>query len=939
MFHLQSIELLHWDYCQRLTLPLDGAIITVAGPNGSGKTTLLDAMRTLLGLECSGGRSFKTYARHANADSSWLRAVVDNRPRSRQSSNRPFARSLLYADQVTLVCRIQRNAGDWQRRFCMAEGDVPIESLLELPEKDWLGIEQWRKRLETAGLSRAIARVLALEQGQTDRLCEYSPKELLRLVFDVFGDQEVLDRYEEARRHQRDVADEVETARKELAHGEAQLAFVEARLNLYRQYQHKLRERERLHTEVIPVLQWRDARDALTQQAKELHRQRVEHAHSLQRQRQDRIALYQLAQELEATAEQVGQLEVLRQQAQLALSEARGHETPVEALVKQADELRALAQVEGNAEQLMARIDSLEADKHQYERQWHTLQQAREAAQKALDQMQAQRGAPRADDAARFSQVLRCHQIEHHFVADAIEITDNQWRGAAEGVLRSARWVVVLAHASDEAQASALAEKERYRHYLVSDAVQVTPASTPPESLLAVLRCNNTIPVWLRRTLAGVRRVETTQQGFAQGGEWITPQAYWRDGRGGRSVWVNPEQHQFGAAALAARRESIQARLADLDAQLQTTAQHQRETERQLKAAREATQGQRAAEELARRGDEFEQARQQLVQLKEARMTAAKRWAELDARYTHSSDAQRQCKARYQETQARLQEGQSLAERFAREWQQRRDEQKTKAALSQRQRQQFPARWIAPETLQALRSQFTNATQARLRSEAVERELAGGEWETDPVVQERHTLMVAQVGSQRHHILQREASNESARIAVGNARERYIDVLRTTVRRYRKNIIELGELAGVVVNADTPHLENDDVALRQAELKVHFNFDGKGQIGLNDGEASGGQQVIKSLILLVGLLKDEDSSGGFVFIDEPFAHLDVRNIQLVGHFLKSTRAQYVLTTPITHNVEVFEPADVTLVTAKKKPGERWAPPIGVLQRRPQSAGY
>jgi ABC-type lipoprotein export system ATPase subunit len=91
--------------------------------------------------------------------------------------------------------------------------------------------------------------------------------------------------------------------------------------------------------------------------------------------------------------------------------------------------------------------------------------------------------------------------------------------------------------------------------------------------------------------------------------------------------------------------------------------------------------------------------------------------------------------------------------------------------------------------------------------------------------------------------------------------------------------------------------------------------------------------VIKSLILLVGLMKDDETTGGFVFIDEPFAHLDVRNIQLVGHFLKSTRAQYVLTTPITHNVEVFEPADITLVTSKKQKGQRWAPPIGVLQRR------
>ncbi len=34
MFHLQSLELLHWDYCQRVTLPLDGAIITLSRRKG-----------------------------------------------------------------------------------------------------------------------------------------------------------------------------------------------------------------------------------------------------------------------------------------------------------------------------------------------------------------------------------------------------------------------------------------------------------------------------------------------------------------------------------------------------------------------------------------------------------------------------------------------------------------------------------------------------------------------------------------------------------------------------------------------------------------------------------------------------------------------------------------------------------------------------------------
>ena len=135
------------------------------------------------------------------------------------------------------------------------------------------------------------------------------------------------------------------------------------------------------------------------------------------------------------------------------------------------------------------------------------------------------------------------------------------------------------------------------------------------------------------------------------------------------------------------------------------------------------------------------------------------------------------------------------------------------------------------------------------------------------------------------------------------------------------------------MHADPVRLENDDVQLAQAGLHVRFKFDGKDQIGMNDGEASGGQQVMKSLVLLIGLLKSEDGSGGFVFIDEPFAHLDIRNIQLVGEFLKNTEAQYLMTTPLTHNTDVYDPSELTLITSKKKKDTQWAQPIFVLQRR------
>lgn len=932
MFHLQTLELLQWDYCQRITLPLDGAIITVAGPNGSGKTTLLDAMRTLLGLECSGGRNYKTYARHANADTTWLRATVDNRSRSRQSSSRPFARNLLYSDQVTLACRIDRNGGDWQRRYLMVDGDAPIEVLVERPDKDWLGVEHWRKRLEGAGLSRAIARVLALEQGQTDRLCEYSPKELLRLVFDVFGDQEVLDRYEEARKHQRELATEVETAERELAHSQAQLAQLEGRVNLYRQYQAKLREREFLATEVIPVLTWHEERQDAAAKLRELHRQRL-HQAQLKRQRaEDSGRLLQLLERKRVAAERVRQFEAGRAAALALQRQARDVERPVEDLVKRAEELRALATVESNAADLAEHLRVLEERKAELGEQWRLIKEERNRAQEGLDRLQVKGQAPRPRDVENFLRLLCSENVAHHVMADVIEIADERWRNAAEGVLRGVRWVVVLEDAANEARAMALAERERYRHYVVPESEEA-PARPNPDSLLAVLRFSAPAPIWLLKQLAQIRRVDSTDEGIAQSGEWITPAAYWRDARGGRSVWVDPGEYQFGAQALASRKETLERCLMQLDLQLTGIAREQQDVQRQHAAAVEASKGHRAAEELARRGEEFEMARQQLPALRDARIKAGDQWQQLDRDYMSAVGSHNDADKAYEETQDRLIANEREAEKQQREWCERFDMQAARAASSREGKGRFPARWITREKLVELRERFENARQAQLRNDAVEKDLQQGQWETDATVEEKHTLMQATVGGQLAQLEERKASNAAASIAVNNARERYIDVLRATVRRYRKNIVDLGLLAGVEVNADLPHLDNDDTVLRQAELKVSFNFDGKGQIGLNDGEASGGQQVIKSLILLVGLLKDDEMSGGFVFIDEPFAHLDVRNIQLVGHFLKSTRAQYVLTTPITHNVEVFEPADITLVTSKKPRDSRWAPPIGVLQRR------
>lgn len=191
-------------------------------------------------------------------------------------------------------------------------------------------------------------------------------------------------------------------------------------------------------------------------------------------------------------------------------------------------------------------------------------------------------------------------------------------------------------------------------------------------------------------------------------------------------MWVDPSQHQFGAAAVAARRESIEKRLSDLDTQMGQLAKDQTANMRQLKAAAEAAKGVSAASELARRSDEFEQARQQLPHLTQARKTTAQRWQKLDLDHGQANDRERRLDTEYQRVQSSLEESERNARRYESEWEDKRSLLRQRSGASTDAKVKFPARWIRPEAIDELRKTYQNATQARLRGDAVEKDLTEG---------------------------------------------------------------------------------------------------------------------------------------------------------------------------------------------------------------------
>jgi len=443
------------------------------------------------------------------------------------------------------------------------------------------------------------------------------------------------------------------------------------------------------------------------------------------------------------------------------------------------------------------------------------------------------------------------------------------------------------------------------------------------------------VPSWLVDQLKRIQRVDTIADGMKLSGseEWITPEAFHCERRGGRSVFVDVARYRFGHAGRAQRLEALQAGLPRLEQQEDQLTLEISKLASTVSNLKTRLAGVDAAKELHARRDEFAEAARNVEPLKKTRSEVGGRLGELGDLLKQATVAKTRSEIAWQDAQKHL----SISEQQARDHEQRLAQERSAQAQvlkdSRHSWSKLPVGWRKESYLDSLVEKYENSRQVELRIKSIAQDISGEEWETDATVVDQHHRLHHQLAGQQAETEERRYQNNRAMEATSNARGAYIERLRYTIKIYAKNIRQLGELAGIEVHADPVRLENDDVQLAQAGLHVRFKFDGKAIIGMNDGEASGGQQVMKSLILLIGLLKSEEGSGGFVFIDEPFAHLDIRNIQLVGEFLKNTDAQYLMTTPLTHNTDVYDPSELTLITSKKKKEAEWAQPIFVLQRR------
>ncbi|UXY16099.1 AAA family ATPase [Chitiniphilus purpureus] len=934
MFQIRELEMIHWDFWRAVRVPLDAQIVTIVGPNGSGKTTLLDALRTLLALKCSGRRDYKRYVRNNRENYAWLRGVASN-PRRSGGGLFPYLFFPLTCDEVTLFCRIKKQGGDWVRQYAIAEGNVTLTAETEA-QLAWIGVNEYRRRLEQAGLTPAIAEVLALEQGDTDKLCEYSPKALLDLVFQVFGDKEVLDHYAETKLRLKEAEGELGKMEQQLAALGVDVERLKLRANNHLEWRALQDDVEQLEAQVVPALryveQWESLRGYINQF------------------KGSRRALKQKQDELDAIDVEYRQAETVQREALThedaarreydaafkAFQDARDVARDSEKTLKEAERLRQLAELEHGAD-AVALNDRLARHKEAAAELKQAIRMAKEERQRLAEaQFALQQGRPpHPDFVARMRAALDEAGIAHQLLTEIVEVRDNSWQDAVEALLAPYRHIILLERSADRQRAWEIGQELKYRHFIVPEREPVARANA--NSILEIVDFKADAPAWLAGLLNRTQRARSVADGQKLDGDWITRDGFHKERRGARDISAKPGDYAFGEAARHSRLAEVSRRLRELNEQLLADESRLGDLERDISMLTQSLMGMQAVVQLAARQDEF--------------AAVAERWPDEERRAQEAGAALAAAHAAWEQMRNTREEGRIAFERLkdgrARldaqvgmlldQSARQREEQSRLIRALREAKGALPGALSAAAELRALKERYGGSREVLHMIEHERSRLGAGDWETDATVVARRDKLAADYAAlERDTRLHRSEVMRTGLLA-DEARAAYINKLKATVRAYGRNVKRLGELAGIEVELELPQLDNDDLTLAQAGLSARFNFDQKGMMGLNDGEASGGQQVMKSLILLIGLMMDESNPTGFVFIDEPFAHLDIFNIDRVGAFLKATQAQYLITTPLTHNTNVYGPSELTLTTRKKQPGQTWAPLIAQTRRRTRAA--
>jgi len=530
-----------------------------------------------------------------------------------------------------------------------------------------------------------------------------------------------------------------------------------------------------------------------------------------------------------------------------------------------------------------------------------------------------------------FTRALGHANIQFDLLCDVVDIKERDWQLAIESILGRDRFTVIVDE-KDQLQARKLGQRNRYRCYVVAKDknAQLDLGDAENNSAAKMVEIlKEGIPRWITDNLKRTVLVEDVEDGMKLGGKstTVTRQGYRQDNRGGVSIAV--DRFYCGTLGQSSLKDDLQKEINDLNSELGGVR-------KDLLAKRAEEQTLRQSIHLQENVGDVQEAHKRLKQL-------AIEIPDLNSEHQQALELKNQTEAKLIDSLEELNNFERDCSDLRKELVRKRGNQSNHLTELQNLQDQVTK---LTEQMHAIASKLTEdqVSEKALRKVEDLDELTPKFYtvkrllvEFDKIPEEgavevydHHKLQYDQQRSiyEKHELALKKWENEFKM-----ARAKYVIVVDHTIREYRNNVLSLAKVAGISAEITLPNLKSMETSLDEATLSIRFGFDGKKVTSIGASSLSGGQRVVASLVLLMSLATSGGvNRGGFFIIDEPFAHLSLERIDDVTRFLEKSHCQFILTSPTTHNVNVFSAAKIQMNFRIKRRGDRFAPVPTIITR-------
>ena len=920
MFTIKAIELRNWDYWRHFHLPLNESIVMLTGPNGSGKTTILDAIRVILNTRLSHGRKIGKYVREKN-NTVVIKAVVTNTP---IRGRRPFASISIRTDEATLACVLDFKGGAPDKHFFVLPGDSDMDKIEKaFRENEFYGSDAYSDILSKAGVSKSLLKILTLEQGDTNKLCSKTPQELFSYVMEIKGSQIVLNQYNNAKINYRKALEELREQQGILLSEQGTLNRLQREKLDYETYDSYLNEKNLLENETLPLANYKEKKDYLEKTETGIKAQRGQ-IETLRKNIEDtKTKSSELNLEIESIDKKIKKLDTEKKsfyedksKLDTQIGETRSEKKKLEQIKIEVEKIepKDIHELGNQRQELQKIFNNLNLEIERKEGIAFELKAELEELRRGI--------TPYKPYIRDISNKLNELNVVNILLADVIEIADEKWRYAIESLLGWNRFTIIV-NPEDSIKAREIGQKFKYYHY-ISEARKIEPSVPKSGSALEKVHfLTDRIPIWILEILNDTALVDTINEGYEKLGAFsatITPDAYKQDKRGGISLEV--KKYYCGQGGRKERIKIEEQRLTDeqkalkeieteaislsvkiSNTELEITQQEKhirwKETEKQLyqEHLENLNDLERKSTEIRAKIDNIG------MELEKERLIEKELDKELSKYKVQQENFELELDGRNKSLANNIQESQNY-------------DKELKNIESK-----LPQEKLQAENLIGIPPVLSAEHSLKIFIEKIEKHQGC----KDQTILVRYANQDTNVKKQEVFVEKRHKEVDEGKEELKKCRSDYIKIVKQVIWNYRTNSSKLAKMAKAEIKIEAPNLSEDDDSIDHAGLEIAVSFDGKAFTPIGDPDLSGGQQVIASLILLMSLADLDEDGSGFFILDEPFAHLSIERIDEVTRFLQASKTQYILTTPSTHNINIYSPVGLTLNLFKKKQGEAYAP--------------